>query len=78
MQESFELPVIYNGKELLYPAQLQQLGYTHRIVVDVDGIEVSFEPDEERNYRGIVDPESPAGNFALIFCRPLLKQLRAS
>jgi hypothetical protein len=58
MDESFDLPVNYNGNELLFPSRLQQTGYTHRIVVDVYGQEVFFEPDEERNYRAIVDPET--------------------
>ncbi len=57
MNESFELPVIYKEEELQFAARLQQFGYTHRIVVDVYGTEVFFEPDEERNYRGIVEPE---------------------
>lgn len=57
MDEPFELPVLYKGGERLFPAQLHQVGYTHRIVVDVEGTEVAFEPDEERNYRAIVDPE---------------------
>jgi hypothetical protein len=58
MDEPFELPVIYNGEEKLFPAQLQQTGYTHRFVVDVYGQEVLFEPDEERNYRAMTDPEA--------------------
>ena len=54
MNEPFELPVIYNGNEALFPAELVQVGYTHRFVVDVYGQEVFFEPDEERNYRAVV------------------------
>lgn len=59
MTDPFELPVLYNGNELLFPARLQQLGYTHRFVVDVYGQEVFFEPDEERTYRAVLDPEKP-------------------
>jgi hypothetical protein len=62
MDELFELPVFYKGKELLFPARLLQLGYTHRFVVDVYGQEVFFEPDEERNYRALVEPEQLEGN----------------
>ena len=57
MTDPFELPVSFKGEELLFPAQLQQLGYVHRFAVDVYGQEVFFEPDEEQNYRAIVDPE---------------------
>jgi len=55
MDEEFELPVTYKGEELLFPAQLLQTGYTHQFKVDVYGQEVSFEPDEESNYRAIID-----------------------
>ena len=57
MDEIFELPVSYKGGELLFPARLQQLGYTHRFIVEVNGKEFFFEPDEEQNYRALVDPE---------------------
>lgn len=57
MDETFALPVPYRGEELLFPARLEQLGYTHRFVVDVHGSEVIFEPDEERNYRAVIDEE---------------------
>lgn len=30
-------------------------GYTHKIQVDVNGRIIMFEPDEERNYRAMVD-----------------------
>jgi hypothetical protein len=62
MDELFELPVFYKVKELLFPTRLHQLGYTHRFVVDVYGQEVFFEPDEERNYRALVDSEQLEGN----------------
>ena len=55
MNEPFELPVTYKGEELNFPARLLQLGYTHRFMVELNGIEVAFEPDEERNYRALVD-----------------------
>lgn len=59
--DEFEIPVIWKGKEWSFPAQLQQFGFSHRIVVDVNGVQVQLEPDEERNYRAIVvDPDNPA------------------
>ncbi len=62
MYEPFEIPVIYKGKELSFPAKLLKLGYTHKIHVDVNGQDILFEPDEERNYRAIVDPEKLGSN----------------
>lgn len=57
MDEPFELPVFYKGEEHLFTSQLQQSGYTHKIIVNIYGTDVAFEPDEERNYRALIDPE---------------------
>ncbi len=54
----FELPVDYNGKELVFPAELLPMGFTHKIKVTVEGVDILFEPDEERNYRAMaIDTE---------------------
>ena len=57
MEEPFDLPVTYKGKELMFTSQLLMMGYTHKFQVNVNGHEFLFEPDEERTYRAIVDPE---------------------
>jgi hypothetical protein len=54
MDNSFIIPVLYKGKEIGFNARLLVLGYTHKIQVDVNGQEVLFEPDEERNYRAVI------------------------
>jgi hypothetical protein len=54
MMDSFELPVDYLGNELLFPAELLNMGFTHKIKVTVEGTPILFEPDEERNYRAIL------------------------
>ena len=51
MDEGFELPVTYNGKELLFPAKLIQFGYSYRIELHINETLVSFEKDEDRNWR---------------------------
>lgn len=56
MTEPFELPVTYKGEIHLLEAELQSWGYSHRIIVKVDDQSITFEPDEERNYRAIVAP----------------------
>ncbi len=53
----FDLPVTYKGQLLHFPARLLNYGYTHKIRVEVYGVEVLLEPDEERNYRAVVDNE---------------------
>lgn len=63
-EDGFEIPVTYKGKEMSFPASVQSFGYTHRILVDVDGVEIQLEPDEERNYRAIiVNPDQPGINL---------------
>lgn len=54
MNESFELPVYYKGEELLVSAELQAWGYGHRILVNVNDQIITFEPDEELNYRALL------------------------
>jgi hypothetical protein len=57
MPENFELPVWYNGKEIMLSAEFQPWGYTHRITVYIEDFPFIFEPDEEKNYRAIVSLE---------------------
>ena len=54
-EHSFELPVTYKGQELSFSAWLLMIGYTHKIQVEVNGQLVKFEPDEEQNYRAVLD-----------------------
>jgi len=54
MDNSFVIPVLYKGKEIEFDAKLLVFGYTHKIQVDVNGQEVLFEPDEEKNYRAMI------------------------
>lgn len=57
-EEPFELPVAYHGQELLLPARLIQIGYTYKIYIAVEGQEIIFEPDEERNFRAMIEHEA--------------------
>jgi hypothetical protein len=57
MAEEFTLSLNYKNQELQLPAELRVYGHTHKIMVNINGAEVVFEPDEERNYRAIV-PEA--------------------
>ena len=61
MDDGFEIPVTWKGQEWLFPAQLQHVGYTHRILVDIHGVQVQLEPDEERNYRALIADPDQAG-----------------
>jgi hypothetical protein len=54
MEESFQIPVTHHGKELLINARLIQIGYARKIQVDVNGIIVDLEKDDEGNFRAVL------------------------
>ena len=62
MEEQFDLPVEYKGEEHLYKASLVVYGFTHRFHVLVNDQVIIFEPDEERNYRAVLDYSEPDRN----------------
>ena len=64
MDDYFEIPVTYRGEERSFTFRFLMTGYTHKIEVDVDGVLVLFEPDEDQNYRALVD-ESQIKNIKL-------------
>ena len=55
MAEHFTLEIIYQGRTHIVESELRQLGFTHKIYMKVNEMEVIFEPDEERNYRVILE-----------------------
>ncbi len=61
MFDLFDLPVEYKGKEMLFPAELLPMGFRHKIKVNVDGTDILFEPDEERNYRAVIAASRKSG-----------------
>lgn len=46
MEEQFELPVEYKGEIIMYNSQLLLTGFTYKFIVDINGKEIIFEPDE--------------------------------
>ncbi|RDC64344.1 hypothetical protein [Adhaeribacter pallidiroseus] len=63
--EYFAIPVTYQGEERDFTSRLLMSGYTHKLEVEVDGHLISFEPDEDQNYRAILD-ESQLNNSSKI------------
>jgi len=61
MDNSFELPVHYNGKDYLFPGMLVTYGYSYKITMDVFGTVIHFEPDEEGCYRAVIKQEDLIG-----------------
>lgn len=54
MDNSFEIPLTYKSKNINFPAEYISTGYSYKINVDVFGQVISFEPDEERNFRALI------------------------
>ena len=54
MEDTFDIPVIYKGKDLLFTGQLLHLGYIHKIAIDVNGEQILLEKDDEGNYRAVL------------------------
>lgn len=57
MPDTFNLPIELDGQEYEYPTQLLRYGYTHKIQVDINNTIVTFEPDEDGNYRALTDKD---------------------
>ena len=57
MDERFLLEVSYRGETMKYDAEMRYYGYVYKVAVDIDGLLVIFEPDEEGEYRALVSPE---------------------
>jgi hypothetical protein len=76
MAESFTLSVPYKQGEKQVEAELRVFGYTHKIAVMVDGAEILFEPDEERNYRAVLpDPQTQKSNLDMELIRGIAAEL---
>jgi hypothetical protein len=54
MTEKFVLTARYKNLDRDFDAELRLYGYTHKIAIVIDEIEILFEPDEERNYRAVL------------------------
>jgi len=51
MDESLEIPVTYRGEELSFPCRVVRTVHGYVFQVEVAGVPVAFEPDEEGSYR---------------------------
>ena len=55
MEKSFHIDIVYKGEEQVFEGRLIAAGYTHKFIINVNELEVTYEPDEERNYRAITN-----------------------
>jgi hypothetical protein len=65
MNESFEIPVVYRGQQYCFPARFRLRGYQQQFQVDVLGVAVIFERDEEEQYRAVVEASQVEKPFKL-------------
>jgi hypothetical protein len=65
MNEPFELPVLFNGKQFSFPGQLHLYGYSQKIEVLVNDLSILYERDEEGAWRALVDPSEVQNHKAV-------------
>ena len=53
MEHYFQLPVSFKGEEKSFYGRLVTFAYDYKFFVNVDGQEIIFEPDNERNLRAL-------------------------
>ena len=79
MAESFTLVVSYEGKEYHFDGELRIYGYIHKIAINIEGEEMLFEPDEERNYRAVIpDYEGSKAKIDIGLIQAITKELEAA
>ena len=79
MPESFLLSVRYKNEEKQFESELRVFGYTHKIAVNVNGMEVIFERDEEGNYRAILpDPDLKNKNLDPLLLKAIAEELETN
>ena len=73
MDEAFIISVSLKENEYSFDARLVTVGYTHKFLVVINGLEVIYEPDEERKYRAILKDadQVKANNFDIGLIRAL-------
>lgn len=62
MEQTVEIPVEIRGEERTYTAQVQVWQYGMRFLIDVDGVEVTFERDDAGEFRAIL-PDGFSGKM---------------
>ena len=75
MSDHFELEINYRNTKHLFSGELAMLGYTHKIFMQVNGFDLVFEPDEERNYRVVVAEGQDAAKLDRELVQAILTEL---
>ena len=75
MGESFILAVPGQKELREFEAELQVYGFSHRIVVLIENEAISFEPDEEGNYRAVMVEKEKVLNIDKALLQAIATQL---
>jgi hypothetical protein len=65
MEDKFLLLVSFQGKKMRLPCKLIRYGNIHKLEVSIEGTQVFFEPDEERNWRAFLTYKDVQANKKL-------------
>ena len=76
MDEGFEIPLTYLGKEMALPARLLAYGHSYKIEVTVQEMLVHFERDDEGAWRALISNDDLDQNKTID--RGLLQAVAAS
>ncbi len=60
MEDEFNIDLELDGRQYSFSVKLAKSGYSFKFHVLIDGIDVVYEPDEERNYRAILNESDSA------------------
>jgi len=66
MEHFFSLPVQFKGEALSFPARLITFGHSFKFYVMVDKTELTFEKDDEGQYRVLREGTGPEMDRALL------------
>lgn len=58
MPQPFSLQVNCKNDIHEFEGELREMGYTYKIAIWVQDVEILFEPDEERNFRAVIPTET--------------------
>ncbi len=53
-EQIYPVRVVIDGVELIFEAILVTMGYTRRLTVSINGIEIFYEPDKDKRYHAVV------------------------
>ena len=60
--DTFDIVIEHRGMTRTFSVSFGKYGYSYRFTIDVNGEEIVFEPDEERNLRAMTTSSSQSNS----------------